>query len=176
MLTLVSKDVPTRHHHGEIPRTAHPAGAELLQHLYTSAHRAGNEQNELGGCDVVGIMKMWWVGSITGVAVEECGIFRKDRVERWGREWPLMWESCWGAWGSAWGWMRNQLGAHGFKERTEKGDIIASVCYMCPDSEEAADQGLCRQVRAASSFQALVLTWDFNHPNICSHSCKMAVH
>ena len=62
------------------------------------------------------------------------------------------------------------------KERTDKGDIIVGVCCRPPDPEEPVDQALCRQVRAASSFQALVLMRDFNHPNICLHSCKKAVH
>lgn len=79
MLTLVSKDVPTRHHRGEIPQTAHPAGAELLQHLYTSAHCVGNEQDELGGCDVVWIMKMWWLRH-QGVAMEGQGGKMRQRV------------------------------------------------------------------------------------------------
>lgn len=63
----------------------------------------------------------------------------------------------------------------GFK-RTGEGDIIVGVCCRPPHPEEPVDRALCRQVRAASSFHALVLVWDFSHSNICLHSRKKAVH
>ncbi|GAB0183226.1 hypothetical protein GRJ2_000787900 [Grus japonensis] len=53
------------------------------------------------------------------------------------------------------------------KGRAGTGDIIAVVCYRPPDQGDRADEALYRQIGAASRSQALVLTGDFNHPDIC---------
>ena len=53
------------------------------------------------------------------------------------------------------------------EEKTGKGGIVAGICYRPPDQEEQADEALYRQIGAALRSQALVLTGDFNHPDIC---------
>ena len=61
---------------------------------------------------------------------------------------------------SPWGWVR-------IKGKARTGDIIVRVCYRPPDQEDWADEVLYRQIGAASCSQALVLTGDFSHPDIC---------
>jgi len=53
------------------------------------------------------------------------------------------------------------------KARAGTGDIIVGVCYRPPDQEEWVDEGLYRQIGAASHSQTLVFTRDFKHPHIC---------
>ncbi|KAK4832987.1 hypothetical protein QYF61_027011 [Mycteria americana] len=53
------------------------------------------------------------------------------------------------------------------KGRAGTDDIIVGVCCRPPDQEDQADEGLYRQIGAASCSQALVLMGDFNHPDIC---------
>lgn len=51
--------------------------------------------------------------------------------------------------------------------QTSKGDTVRGVCYRPPDQEKEVDEVFNRQVEVASWSQALVLTGDFNHPDIC---------
>ncbi|GAB0190077.1 hypothetical protein GRJ2_001473000 [Grus japonensis] len=74
--------------------------------------------------------------------------------------------TSWSAWSSTWGWMRSRPRAYGsgLKGVLGQGDIIAGGP---PDQGDQADEALYRQIGAASCSQALVLTGDFNHPDIC---------
>jgi len=47
------------------------------------------------------------------------------------------------------------------------GDTVAGVYYRPPDQEEEVDKAFNTQLKVASQSQALVLTGDFNHPDIC---------
>ncbi|GAB0179939.1 hypothetical protein GRJ2_000459200 [Grus japonensis] len=53
------------------------------------------------------------------------------------------------------------------KGRAGTGDTIVEVWYRSLNQEDQADEGLYRQIGAASCSQALVLMGDFNHPDIC---------
>ena len=44
---------------------------------------------------------------------------------------------------------------------------MAGVYYRPPDQEEEVDEGLFLQLQKASRSQALILTGEFNHPDIC---------
>jgi len=56
------------------------------------------------------------------------------------------------------------------------GDIAVGVYYRPPDQEEEVDEAFYRQLQAASLSQALVLTGDFNHPDISweDHTARQA--
>ena len=48
-----------------------------------------------------------------------------------------------------------------------KTDIIVGVCYRPPNQDEEVDKTLYRQLGEVSRFLPLVLTGDFNFPDIC---------
>lgn len=51
------------------------------------------------------------------------------------------------------------------------GDVV-DVCYRPPDQEDEVEKVFFRQLVKASRSQALVLTWNYNHPNICRRVSK----
>lgn len=55
----------------------------------------------------------------------------------------------------------------GIKEQASTGGIAVCVCYRPPEQQEQVDEALYRQLDIASGSQALVLMFNFNHPNIC---------
>ncbi|GAB0178660.1 hypothetical protein GRJ2_000331300 [Grus japonensis] len=77
--------------------------------------------------------------------------------------------TTWSAWSSTWGWMRSPPRAYGsgLKGGLGQGTSYSGVCYRPPDQGDRADEALYRQIGAASRSQALVLTGDFNNPDIC---------
>ncbi|GAB0197130.1 hypothetical protein GRJ2_002178300 [Grus japonensis] len=134
----------------------------------------GNKQEELETCvclqgyDLIGITEMWWDSSYDwSVGMEGYRLFRKDRQGRRGGGVALYVNDqleC----------MERHLGMD--EEPTESlwvrikgrtGDITAGVCFRPPDQGDRADEALYRQIGAASCSQALVLTGDFSHPDIC---------
>ena len=54
-----------------------------------------------------------------------------------------------------------------FKDQSSKGNLVAGVCYRPPDQEEAVDEAFLPQLQEVLCLQALVLTGDFNHADIC---------
>ncbi|PKU27748.1 dtw domain-containing protein 2 [Limosa lapponica baueri] len=136
----------------------------------------GNKQEELETCaclqgyDLIGIMKRWWDGSYDwSVGMEGHRLFRKDRQGRRGGSVALYvngqlecMEICLGMIEEPTEslWVR-------IKGRARTVDITVRVCYRLPDQEDLADEALYRQTGASSHSQALVLMWEFNHPNIC---------
>ena len=141
----VSKEVPKRHHYGEIPQTLSrnsTCWGTSLKCLNTNACSMGNKHNELDicvqlqGCNLVGIMEMRWGGSHDwSIAMEGYRLIRKDRQGRRGGVVAL--------------YVRAQLECMELclqmdkdpveslwvriKERTGQGDIIVGVCYRPPD-------------------------------------------
>jgi len=53
------------------------------------------------------------------------------------------------------------------KGQAHTGDTVVGVYYRPPDKEEEVDEASYRQPKVPSQSQALVLTGDFNHPDIC---------
>ena len=52
------------------------------------------------------------------------------------------------------------------KGQTGMGDTVVGVYYMAPDQDEELDEAFYRELIAASQLQALVITGDFNYPDI----------
>jgi len=52
------------------------------------------------------------------------------------------------------------------KGQAHMGDTVVSVYHRPPDQEAEVDEAFCRQLKVASRSAALVLTGDFNHPDI----------
>ncbi|GAB0179437.1 hypothetical protein GRJ2_000409000 [Grus japonensis] len=136
----------------------------------------GNKQEELETCvclqgyDLIGIMETWWDSSYDwSVGMEGYRPFRKDRQGRRGGGITLYVNDqleC----------MELHLGMDEeptkslwvrIKGRAGAGDIVAGVCYRPPDQGDQADEALYRQIGAASHSRTLVLTGDFNHPDVC---------
>lgn len=90
----VSKEVPTRHHHGEILKPflgSQHAGVPLGSVCTRTHSEWGNKHDELEICvllqgyDLVGITEARWEHSHDwSAATEGCGFFRKDRMGRRG--------------------------------------------------------------------------------------------
>jgi len=143
-----------------------------LKCLYANIHSMGNKQEEsemrtrLQSYDLIGIMKMWWVGSYDwSVGMEGYRLFRKDRQGRQRRGAALYASDQ---------LERMELHLGMDEEPTESlcvrtkgragtGDIIVGVCYRPPDEDEA----LYKQIGGASCSQALDLLGIFNHPDTC---------
>ena len=53
------------------------------------------------------------------------------------------------------------------KAKANKTDIIMGVCYRPSSQDEEVDKTLYRQLGEVSRFLPLVLTGDFNFPDIC---------
>ena len=176
----VSKEVPTRHHYGEIPKTLSRESTcrgASLKCPYANARSMGNKREEsemrvqLQGYDLVGITETWWDGSRDwSVAMEGYGqaLGRTGWEDEEG-EWPFYVREqleCMEPWLGRADEPTESLWVR-LEEKTGKGGIVVGVCYRPPDQEEQADEALYRQIGAAWHLQALVLTGDFNHPDIC---------
>ncbi|GAB0203667.1 hypothetical protein GRJ2_002832300 [Grus japonensis] len=123
----------------------------------------------LQGYDLTGIMETWWdVSYDWSIGMEGYRLFRKDRQGRRGEDVAL--------------YVNHQLECMelhlGMNEKTESlwvrikgstgtGDIIPRVYYWPPDQGDSMHEALYRQIGTASHSQALVLTGDFNHLDIC---------
>ena len=64
------------------------------------------------------------------------------------------------------------------RDQANRGNFVVGVYYRPPDQEEEVDEGLFLQLQKASRSQALILTGEFNHPDICWKSgtanCKQS--
>jgi len=59
------------------------------------------------------------------------------------------------------------------KGQAHMGDVIVGVYYRPPDQEEEVEEeAFYRQLQVASQSQALVLTGDFNHPDIAGKTTQ----
>ena len=176
----VSREMPTKHHGGEISHTLSKNStcwAASLKCLYSNACSMGHNHEvleicvQLPGSNLVAIMETWWDGSHAwSVEMERYRLLRKERMGRQGwrvalcvREQLEDMALCLGMDREPMEILRVRI-----KEITGKGGVIVDVCDRPPDQEEEVYVVLNGHVGAASHWQALVLMGDFNHPNTCS--------
>ncbi|KAK4807081.1 hypothetical protein QYF61_018422 [Mycteria americana] len=128
-----------------------------LKCLHTNACSMGNKQEELEATmllesyDLVAITETWWDESHDwSAAINGYRLFRRDRQGRRGGGVALYikkWIDC------------EELSLKNSHEQVES--------LWPPDQGEPIDEAALLQLQEASCSQALVLLWDFNHPNIC---------
>jgi len=53
------------------------------------------------------------------------------------------------------------------KGKANKADILLGVCYRPPNQDEETDAVFYKRLAEVSQLLALVLTWEFNLPDIC---------
>ena len=115
------------------------------------------------------VTETWWARSHDwNVAMDGYTLLSKDRRARRGgggalyvRE-QLECTECYPGADEEWTeylWVR-------IKGQTGMGDTVVGVYYMPPDQDEELDEAFYRELIAASQLQALVITGDFNYPDI----------
>ncbi|PKU43877.1 egf-like repeat and discoidin i-like domain-containing protein 3 [Limosa lapponica baueri] len=66
----------------------------------------------------------------------------------------------------------------GIRDQGNNGNLVVGVYYKPPDQGEPTDEAFLLQLQEASCSKALILLWDFSHPNICwksnTASCRQS--